>query len=265
MAKPQVVSDQNFEAEVIKSDTPVLVDFWAVWCGPCRMVAPVLEEIATEQGDKVKIAKLDVDANPITARRFGVRAIPTMILFKNGREAQRVVGYVPKDKLLQQMHPHRDIEGITYVAEGTFEHADSRGNGGVLPPGSVQRATLGSGMQHSERNGSKTESMRFIQMWIMPSRRGLEPSIEQREFSAESRRNTLKPVLVPAPGYRKDGAPRAGDTVTVHQDAAVYAALLDPRTTGRPEFRRGPGGYLFMLHGPPANARAATAGAPRVC
>jgi len=77
------------------------------------------------------------------------------------------------------MHPHRDIEGITYVAEGTFEHADSRGNGGILPPGSLQRATLGSGMQHSERNGSKKEPMRFIQMWIIPARRGLEPSVEQ--------------------------------------------------------------------------------------
>jgi thioredoxin 1 len=106
MSKPQVVSDQNFETEVIKSDTPVLVDFWAAWCGPCRMVAPVLEEIATEHGEKVKIAKLDVDANPITAGRFGVRSIPTMILFKNGREAQRVVGYMPKEKLLQQIQPH---------------------------------------------------------------------------------------------------------------------------------------------------------------
>jgi len=106
MGKPQVVSDQNFETEVIKSDTPVLVDFWAAWCGPCRMVAPVLEEIATEQGEKVRIAKLDVDANPITAGRFGVRSIPTMILFKNGREAQRVVGYMPKEKLLQQIQPH---------------------------------------------------------------------------------------------------------------------------------------------------------------
>jgi len=106
MSKPQVVSDQNFETVVIKSDTPVLVDFWAAWCGPCRMVAPVLEEIATEQGEKVKIAKLDVDANPITAGRFGVRSIPTMILFKNGREAQRVVGYMPKEKLLQQIQPH---------------------------------------------------------------------------------------------------------------------------------------------------------------
>ncbi|HYU81274.1 MAG TPA: thioredoxin [Candidatus Polarisedimenticolia bacterium] len=106
MGKAQVVSDQNFEAEVIKSETPVLVDFWATWCGPCRMVAPVLEEIANEQGEKVKIAKLDVDANPITAGRFGVRSIPTMILFKNGREAQRVVGYMPKEKLLQQIQPH---------------------------------------------------------------------------------------------------------------------------------------------------------------
>ena len=106
MGKPQAVSDQNFETEVMKSDTPVLVDFWATWCGPCRMVAPVLEEIASEQGEKVKIAKLDVDANPITAGRFGVRSIPTMILFKNGREAQRMVGYMPKEKLLQQLQPH---------------------------------------------------------------------------------------------------------------------------------------------------------------
>ena len=106
MSKPQVVSDQNFETEVIKSDTPVLVDFWAAWCGPCRMVAPVLEEIANEQGEKVKIAKLDVDANPITAGRLGVRSIPTMILFKNGREADRVVGYHPKDPLLKKLQPH---------------------------------------------------------------------------------------------------------------------------------------------------------------
>ena len=147
------------------------------------------------------------------------------------------------------MHPHRDIEGITYVAEGTFEHADSRGNGGILPPGSVQRATLGSGMQHSERNGSTTEPMRFIQMWIMPSRRGLEPSIEQREFSAESRRNQMKPVLVPAPGFGGDDAPKADDAVTVHQDAAVYVTRLDAKKKVRQQFRPGFGGYLFVVHG----------------
>jgi len=147
------------------------------------------------------------------------------------------------------MHPHRDIEGITYVAEGTFEHADSRGNGGVLHPGAVQRATLGSGMQHSERNGSKTEPMRFIQMWIMPSRRGLEPSIEQREFAAEVRRNALRPVLVPAPGFGGEDAPQAREAVTVHQDAAVYAGLLDPKKMVPHQFRRGFGGYLFVVHG----------------
>ncbi|TME88720.1 MAG: thioredoxin [Chloroflexi bacterium] len=106
MGKPQVVTDQSFEQDVLKSDSPVLVDFWATWCGPCRMVAPVLEEVATEHGDKIRIAKLDVDANPITAGRFGVRAIPTMILFKNGREADRIVGFHPKPQLMQKLTPH---------------------------------------------------------------------------------------------------------------------------------------------------------------
>ena len=108
MGKPNQVSDANFEQEVLKADKPVLVDFWATWCGPCRMVAPVLEEIASEN-EKLKIAKLDVDANPITAGRFGVRAIPTMILFKDGREAQRLVGYMPKERLLQQIQPHLSL------------------------------------------------------------------------------------------------------------------------------------------------------------
>ena len=109
MSAPKVVTDPTVEMEVLKSDQPVLVDFWATGCGPCRMVAPVLEEIGNEQGDKLRIAKLDVDANPITAGRFGVRSIPTMILFKNGREAQRLVGYMPKERLLQQLSPHLAI------------------------------------------------------------------------------------------------------------------------------------------------------------
>ncbi len=106
MSKPVPVNDETFEQEVLRSDRPVLVDFWAAWCGPCRMVAPVLEQIADERAEQIKIAKLDVDANPISAGRYGVRAIPTMILFKNGQEAERLVGYVPKDRLLQQLAPH---------------------------------------------------------------------------------------------------------------------------------------------------------------
>ena len=105
MGQPTGVTDQTCEQEVLKSDTPVLGDVWATVCGPCRMVAPGLEEIASEK-DNVKIAKLDVDANPITAGRFGVRAIPTLILFKDGKEAQRLVGYMPKERLLQQIQPH---------------------------------------------------------------------------------------------------------------------------------------------------------------
>jgi len=109
MGKPVPVSDATFEQEVLRADKPVLVDFWATWCGPCRMVAPVLEEIAAERGEQLKIAKLDVDANPVSAGRFGVRAIPTMIVFKDGREAQRLVGYMPKERLLQQLAAYMKV------------------------------------------------------------------------------------------------------------------------------------------------------------
>ena len=150
---------------------------------------------------------------------------------------------------LWPMHPHRDIEGVTYVAEGTFEHADSRGNGGILAPGSVQRATLGHGMEHSEGNRSRTEPMRFIQMWIIPQERGLEPSVEQRTFSDEARRGGWLPVLVPAPGYGGPDAPVNSEAVTVHQDAAVFATLLDPGQEVAHRFRPGFNGYLFVVHG----------------
>jgi thioredoxin 1 len=95
------VSDANFEAEVLKSASPVVVDFWAEWCGPCRMIAPALEEIAGTMGDKVKIVKLNVDENPGVASKYGIMSIPTLMIFKNGEMAARQVGAAPKQKLEQ--------------------------------------------------------------------------------------------------------------------------------------------------------------------
>ncbi|HYM49984.1 MAG TPA: thioredoxin [Candidatus Limnocylindrales bacterium] len=99
----QQITDQNFETAVGKAEHPVLVDFWATWCAPCKMLKPVLEELATEYDGRVQLAELDVDANPNTASRFGVLSIPTLILFRSGKPAQRIVGYQPKANLRQKI------------------------------------------------------------------------------------------------------------------------------------------------------------------
>jgi thioredoxin 1 len=95
------VSDADFDSEVLKATGPVVVDFWAEWCGPCKMIAPVLEEIAGSLGPKVKIVKLNVDENPSTAQKYGIMSIPTLMIFKNGTMAARQVGAAPKQKLEQ--------------------------------------------------------------------------------------------------------------------------------------------------------------------
>ena len=95
----QATTDASFDVDVLQADKPVLVDFWAEWCGPCRMIAPALEELAAELGDKVNIVKLDIDANPDAPTKYGVRGIPTMILFKNGQPAATKVGAAPKSQL----------------------------------------------------------------------------------------------------------------------------------------------------------------------
>ena len=97
----KTVTDQSFQADVLGADKPVLVDFWAEWCGPCRMIAPALEEIAAELGDKVTVAKINIDENPDTPGKYGVRGIPTMLLFKNGEAVAQKVGAAPRSQIQQ--------------------------------------------------------------------------------------------------------------------------------------------------------------------
>jgi thioredoxin 1 len=103
---PITVTDATFADEVLKSDIPVLVDFWADWCGPCRMIAPILEQIAEEQDGKLKIAKMDYDANPQTPNQYGVMGLPTLLLVKDGQPVQQIVGAKPKRALLKEIEPH---------------------------------------------------------------------------------------------------------------------------------------------------------------
>ncbi len=138
------------------------------------------------------------------------------------------------------MHPHKDIEGLTYVVEGSFRHQDDVGGApGPLPAGAVQRMTLGSGAWHSEQNASETAPMRFIQMWIMPADRGLDPGVEQKVFTEEDRTDRLLTVI------SGDG----GDAVLVHQDAHVFISRLRSGSDATHPLGEGRGVYLYLIEG----------------
>jgi thioredoxin 1 len=100
------VTDANFDEEVLKSDQPVLIDFWAVWCGPCKALAPIVDEVAQSYSGKVKVAKMNVDQNPGTPGRYGIRGIPTLLIFKGGQVKEQIVGYVPKETIEKAIDKH---------------------------------------------------------------------------------------------------------------------------------------------------------------
>tara|TARA_Y100000588_G_C14237226_1_gene917883 strand:+ start:283 stop:612 length:330 start_codon:yes stop_codon:yes gene_type:complete len=103
MSEMTALTDDNFASEVLESPTPVLVDFWAAWCGPCRMIAPIVEELATEYAGRAKICKLDVDAAQKTAAEFGIRSIPTLLIFKEGKVADQLIGAVPRQQITEKL------------------------------------------------------------------------------------------------------------------------------------------------------------------
>lgn len=102
--KPVEITDDNFETEVLQSDKPVLIDFWAVWCGPCKIIAPIVEELASEYDGKVKVGKLDVDSNQQTSIKYGVRSIPTLLVFKDGNVKDTIIGAVPKKLIVEKLN-----------------------------------------------------------------------------------------------------------------------------------------------------------------
>lgn len=106
MAQPLEITDETFQSEVLESEQPVLIDFWADWCGPCRMIAPSVKEIANEYDGVLKVGKVDVDDNPMVPGRYGIRGIPTLMVFKNGQVVERITGAVPKNHIVAKVTPH---------------------------------------------------------------------------------------------------------------------------------------------------------------
>ncbi len=141
------------------------------------------------------------------------------------------------------LHPHREMEIVTYVIEGQLEHRDDMGNVGVISPGEIQRMSAGTGVRHSEYNRSKERPLHLLQLWILPAVPRLRPSWEQKQFSRDARAGKILPVAVPADRAPADGA------VRIHQDATIYTSLLRPGETLSHALDRGRRAYLFAIQG----------------
>jgi hypothetical protein len=142
------------------------------------------------------------------------------------------------------MHGHREMEIVTWVIEGELEHRDSMGNTGRIGPGEVQRMSAGTGVRHSECNASPTKSLHLVQLWVLPAKKGLTPSWEQKQFTPEQRTGRLLPIAVPA-----DAAAGNGEAVRIHQDATIYASLLRPGDAVKHVPGPGRRAYLFLYAG----------------
>ena len=121
------VNDANFEQSVLKSEQPVLVDFWATWCGPCKAIAPIVDEVATSYDGKAKVYKMDVDKNNSTPMRYGVRGIPTLLIFKNGQVAEQIVGFVPKETIERALNKHVSTAATQATNNAVFEEVKNNG------------------------------------------------------------------------------------------------------------------------------------------
>jgi redox-sensitive bicupin YhaK (pirin superfamily) len=142
-------------------------------------------------------------------------------------------------------HSHREMEIVTYIIEGQLEHKDSMGNVGVIAPGEIQRMSAGTGVRHSEYNASKDKPVHLIQLWIIPDKKGLEPSWEQKQFSLADRQGKLLPIALPANGVVKNN-PHA---VRIHQDASIFTSALAPGQSVTHQLAKGRRAYLFLVAG----------------